>query len=393
MLGPLLAPSPRVSTDEVGRVRQNADTATKPADPEDEDTDPVTAALVDIWETLLDLRPVPHDRDLFELGAYSLLAARSLVLLEQRTGARLPMAIFLDATTIDELAAAAQEVVDDVGKTARDPNLVRIQVGDPTRVPLFVTHDLQGSAWRFRPMAQAVGVDQPVYGFESPMLEGRLDHPTIEALATFYVGAMRKVQAEGPYHLCGYSFGGILAFEMARILRAEGQEIGLLGVIDVGPGYRGLDYSRTHVPPLPYLRDAVARPDGRLPRWATPVRRLWLNHRVLARRWHQTLASGEVIVPDERLWFAWWAHWNLVGPQWSAKGYDGRVDLFWAETTKVADATDSTMGWGDPATEVTVHRVPGRHESLMASPSVDVIGATLRTLLERPPVFMADDPA
>lgn len=366
-----LADTPEVTGDETGS---------------DPDADPVAAALGEIWGTLLGTDPVPRDRDLFELGAYSLLAARSLVLLEQRTTIRLPMAVFLDTTTIDGLTAAAHQVSGgETNGPADDPTVVCIQSGDPGRPPLFVTHDLQGSAWRFRPLAEAVGGDQPVYGFESPMLEGRLDHPTIEALATFYVEAMQGVRPTGPYRLCGYSFGGILAFEMARLLRGTGQEVEVLGVIDVGPGYRGLDYSRRSLPPLPYLHDAVARSDGRLPRWAAPIRRLWLNQRVLARGWRRTLASGDAVAPDQRLWFAWWAHWNLVGPRWSASDYDGRVDLFWADTTRVVDATDPTMGWGEHATEVVVHRVPGRHESLMAPPTVDVIGAALRSLLDDRP--------
>ena len=349
-----------------------------PDDASPDDTPPddeVAATLAAIWEELLDQRPVPRDRDFFELGGYSLLAARMLVLFEQRTGRRLPMAVFLEATTIEELADAAHETA---GAPHPDPVLVRLQPGEPGRAPLFVTHDLQGSAYRLRPLAEAVGVDVPVYGFESPFLEGRHQFATIEALAAHYVDALRAVQPEGPYHLCGYSFGGILAFEMARRLRDAGDEVALLGVIDVGPGYRGLDYSRTALPPLPYLRDAIEGPDGRLPGWATPVRRLWLNRPVLAARWRRRLGRGHAVAPEERLWFAWWAHWHLVGPSWTASPYDGRIDLFWADTTV---GTDATMGWGEHAAEVVVHHIDGRHESLMAAPAVDAIGAGLRTRL------------
>ncbi|MBL8774601.1 MAG: hypothetical protein JNK12_01665 [Acidimicrobiales bacterium] len=335
---------------------------------------PLAVALTAIWEELLGVSPVPRDEDFFALGGYSLLAARMLVLLEERTGVRLPMAVFLEATTVEALAAAA----DAQAAASSHPLVVAIREGDAALPPLFLTHDLQGSAWRFRPLAEAAGGNQATYGFESPFLEGRADFLTIGSLAAHYVEGVRAVQPEGPYHLAGYSFGGILAFEIARLLRAGGDEVALLGIVDVGPGYRGLDYSRRREPPLPYLRDAVEGPTGRLPRWARPARRLWLNRWVLPRRWRRRARQGGSVPADQRLWFAWWSHWHLVGPDWAPSPYDGRIDLFWAETT---EGTDATMGWGRTGAEVVVHPVPGRHESLMDPPAVDHIGVGLRTRL------------
>lgn len=85
--------------------------------------------------------------------------------------------------------------------------------------------------------------------------------------------------------------------------------------------------------------------------------------------------------PAERLWFAWWSHWHLVGPQWAPAPYDGRIDLFWAETTV---GTDATMGWGATGAEVVVHPIPGRHEDLLRPPSLDDIAAGLRARLGTP---------
>lgn len=343
--------------------------------------DPLTATLTTIWSELLGRPDVPADEDLFALGAYSLLAAQSLVLLEQRTGVRLAMAVFLEATTVDGLAAAAHRATDGDDDDG-DHLLVRLAAGDPGRPPLFVTHDLQGSAFRFRPLAEAaVPADRAAYGFESPFLEGRRAVTTIEELAARYVTAVRSVQPAGPYHLAGYSFGGVLAFEMARLLRAAGDEVALLGIVDVGPGYRGLDYSRTETPPLPFLDAARAERDPASP-WAAwrPNRDPDLDD--LTGDWERTLARGATIPPEQRLWFAWWSHWQLVGPRWAPAPYDGRIDLFWAETT---EATDDTMGWGATGADVVVHRIPGRHEDLLRPPSLDVIGAGFRTRLGAAP--------
>lgn len=342
--------------------------------------DPLTAALTTIWSELLGRPDVPTDEDFFALGGYSLLAAQMLVLLEQRTGVRLPMATFLEATTVEQLAAAARAAAGADGAT--DPLLVPLVAGDPGLAPLFVTHDLQGSAFRFRPLAEAaVPAGRAAYGFESPFLAGRRAFPTIEAMAAGYVEAVRTVQPAGPYHLAGYSFGGILAYEMARVLRAAGDEVALLGIVDVGPGYRGLDYSRTRTPPLPFLDAALAERDRGSP-WAAWRPRGDVDAEVLAEGWERRLDAGEVIAPEERLWFAWWSHWHLVGPGWAPAPYDGRIDLFWAETT---EATDATMGWGATGAEVVVHRIPGRHEDLLRPPSLGAIGEGLRTRLGAAP--------
>ncbi len=355
--------------------------------------DPLTAALTTIWSELLGRPDVPTDGDFFALGGYSLLAAQMLVLLEQRTGVRLPMAVFLEATTVDQLAAVARATADAEADADADRDadgshggtealLVPLVPGDPEGAPLFLTHDLQGSAFRLRPLAEAaVPEGRAAYGFESPFLEGRRAFATIEAMAGRYVEALRSVQPVGPYHLAGYSFGGVLAFEMARALRAAGEEVALLGIVDVGPGYRGLDYSRTETPPLPFLDAARAEREPGSP-WAAWRPEGDLDAAALAAGWERRLAAGEVIAPEERLWFAWWSHWHLVGPQWAPAPYDGRIDLFWAETT---EATDDTMGWGATGAEVVVHRIPGRHEDLLRPPSLDAIGAGLRTRLGAAP--------
>ena len=332
--------------------------------------DDATGVLIRLFGEVLGREDVSADDDFFDLGGYSLLAARVLVLFEERTGVRLPMSTFLDGASPRSLATSAA--------SALEGPAVCVQAGSADRPTLFLTHDLQGSTWGFRHLAAALGEDQPVVGFESPLLAGVHDPATIGALADCYVEVLRARQLSGPYLLCGYSFGGILAFEMARRLRAVGEDVPVLAVIDVGPGYRGLAYSRRRLPPLPYRQD-LERAPGRLPAWARPLRRLWCNEWVLPAWWRRQLRRDGRVRADQRLWFAWWAHWSMVGPDWSPEAYDGPVDVLWATRTA---STDASLGWGDVADDVRVHRVGRHHETLLEPPEVDEVGAVVRRLID-----------
>jgi amino acid adenylation domain-containing protein len=365
--------------------------ATEYAEPER----PLEVDLVALWEELLGVAPVGVDDDFFDLGGNSLLAASMLVELEARLGHRVPMAAMLDAATVRGLAVA----VDECTAGERAPSgLVTIQEGDPDRPVLYVTHDLLGSVFRYGNLAEALGPDQPVKGFESAALTGEaFPFTRIETLALRYVTELQRAQPHGPYHLCGYSFGGILAFEMARHLRRAGEEVAMLAVVDIGPGYRGLDYGRRRPPRGPWLDLPDPPPPGasataRLRRVGTVARRApgalgpylvynsRLRHRLLPLAWRRQLRRGGRIPPRHRLWYAHQTHWKLVGPSWQGAPYDGEVVLFWSEQTASADAT---MGWAALGADVEIHRIAVDHERVLDADQVQHLATPLREVLAR----------
>lgn len=351
--------------------------------------------LVDLWQELIGVAPVGVDDDFFDLGGNSLLASQMLIELEDRLGHRVPMAALVDGVTVGDLAMA---VADHETGTRRPSGLVTIQEGDAGRPVLHIAHDLHGSAFRFRHLATALGQEQPVKGFESPALTGeRFPFTRIETLALRYVTEMQRAQPEGPYHLCGYSFGGIVAFEMARHLRRAGEEVGLLAVVDIGPGYRGIDYDRTRPPRGPSL-DLPSPPEPgagmrrRLGRFLGAVRQsprdagtyLVFNSRFRRRLlpvswWWQLRRHGRVPA-RHRLWYAYQKHWELVGPSWAGAPYDGEVTLFWSDDTASADAT---MGWAALGATVDIHRIAVAHERIMDEAEVHHLAEPLRQELDR----------
>ena len=102
-----------------------------------------------------------------------------------------------------------------------------------TRRPLFLIHPAGGQVFPYVHLAQHLGLDQPCYGLQAKGLEeGQDPHVRIEDMATYYIEALRTVQPEGPYLLGGWSMGGVVAFEMAQQLHAQGHGVALLALLD-----------------------------------------------------------------------------------------------------------------------------------------------------------------
>src|SRR5206468_10373945 len=105
-----------------------------------------------------------------------------------------------------------------------------------SRPPLFLVHGAGGGMfWGYVNLARHLGAEQPIYGFKSRGLDGREEFERIEDMAAQYIADLRALQPVGPYFLGGYCFGGNVAYEMARQLRRQGEEIGLLALMNCAP--------------------------------------------------------------------------------------------------------------------------------------------------------------
>jgi amino acid adenylation domain-containing protein len=175
-------------------------------------------SLAAIWCDVLDVKSVGLQDDFFELGGDSIRAARLFVELEQRHGIDRPMSLLMEAPTVASLALA---LADDPGWDA----LLAVQTSG-SRPPLFVVHDGTGSLSCGRAMAAGLGPDQPLYGIRCAELNGQpLRATSVEELARSYTERIRALYPHGPYVLYGVSFGGLVAIEMSRQLKAAGEDV------------------------------------------------------------------------------------------------------------------------------------------------------------------------
>lgn len=358
----------------------------------------VERAVRDIWEELLPGAVVGPDDDFFHLGGDSLLAAQMLVVVDQRLGVTVPMGRLVDARTLREVAAVVAEVAGE-GEPSTVAEVKRAR--GEARPRLWFVHDLQGSAYRVRHLAEALPPQQPVWSFESPFLRGEPDRfHSLDAFAARYVTDLLEAQPEGPYWLAGYSFGGICAYEMARQLRRDGHEVAFVGIVDVGPAYRGPGGHAGRSPFRPWFGVAKPPPEGSSPTEvvahyrgmarSSPAAfarhlmvRSGVSRLVDPLRFRVDLARRGRVRPEWRLWYAWEQHWRLAAREWDRSStYDGTVDLFWAEDTASGDAT---MGWGPLVGELRVHRFPGDHEGLLEPRGATALAVALEEVLARMP--------
>ncbi|WP_460367062.1 non-ribosomal peptide synthetase, partial [Actinocorallia lasiicapitis] len=185
--------------------------------------------LAALFAQALGLEKVAADVSFFDLGGDSIVAMR-LVGLARQAGLELsPRAVFTHQT-VEALVAARSGPQDaELGLGV----LLPIRSGGD-RAPLFCVHPAGGLAWPYFGLLRTLPPGRPVYGLQA---RGFLDpdealHASVAEAARDHVAQIRSVQPHGPYHLTGYSLGGLIAYEAACLLQAEGEEIGLLALID-----------------------------------------------------------------------------------------------------------------------------------------------------------------
>jgi thioesterase domain-containing protein len=195
---------------------------------------PTEQALVALWEELLGIAPIGVTDDFFALGGHSLLAVRLATTIERRFGRALPVARIFSQPTVEQTAIelSAALLQGEIAASSIASPLVPLRKTG-SKPPLFCVHPMGGSALVYQDLARALDPERPFYAFQAPPVEpGQETQRTIEGLAEGYLSAIREVHPNGPYYLCGWSFGGVVAFEMAQQLARAGVPEGKLVLLD-----------------------------------------------------------------------------------------------------------------------------------------------------------------
>ncbi|MFC9439956.1 alpha/beta fold hydrolase, partial [Nocardia sp. NPDC057030] len=201
------------------------------------------------------------DDDFFELGGHSLLATRLTSRIRAVVGVDVPVRLIFDAPTVAQLAPRLDEGA--AGGTDFDPVLILKAAG--TRQPLWCLHPGGGLGWFYQQLGRHLP-DRAVYAIQSRGLDGGPTAGSMAEMVADYIDRMRTLQSEGPYHLLGWSYGGVVAQAMAAELSRRGMEVGFVGVLDSQPP-RGsaADFDVTDEEAMAGVRAwAVERFDGQL---------------------------------------------------------------------------------------------------------------------------------
>lgn len=193
-------------------------------------TSPTVAVLTAIWQRVLQRPLIGVNHNFFGLGGGIHLADRLFDAIAQECGRELPSSTIYHAPTITQLASLLEQPV-----LPRFSPFVELKAGSK-QPAILIVHGLAGTVPFFELARNMATDDHPVYGIQAKGLDG-MEEPLdrVEDMAAFYLRSIRKLQPHGPYILIGYSFGGLVALEMAESMREVGEEVALLALVDAYP--------------------------------------------------------------------------------------------------------------------------------------------------------------
>jgi amino acid adenylation domain-containing protein len=363
-----------------GKIDRKALTALPYTQQSTEITPPSTEIerkLVKIWESVLSIHPIGITDDFFELGGNSLMAMSLFMEIESTFNKKLPLATLFKSSTIEQIAQQLQNEQPEFHWRS----LVAIQ-SEGSNPPLFFVHPIKGDILCYAALSQILGKNQPFYGLQARGLDGQSKPQTsIEAIAADYLAEIQKVQPQGPYHLGGYSFGGVVAFEMAQQLRAQNSEVNLVALLDPYP---------------PQFLNSSSRIQRHLQRLMkmTTTKEKWsyiygrLGGRLKQFNAKSSLSKGASLSIDARK-FLLEETFHQAFSSYCPKSYTGKLVLFKTLSVFVDDdiaptgIIDLTLKWGDLAQDgLEVFDIPSHHADLLELPTVDLLAETLKKHLD-----------
>ncbi|GGR20807.1 non-ribosomal peptide synthetase [Deinococcus ruber] len=340
---------------------------------------PLELQVAALWGALLEVPPESiglHD-NFFNLGGHSLLAARLMAQIESAFGVRIPLTALFQEPTVAALTRHLEPEA-----VPLPPQVIPLQPGG-SELPLFCIPGIGGQIASIRELAAAMAPEQPVYGLDAPGTNKQITPvQSVVALADSYLPALRQVQPHGPYFLCGHSFGGLIAYELARQLQQAGETVGLVMLLDT------YTPRPQQVSPFLWLQALYrAGSDELRAAWQQPreytrknLRRLRTAGRSVVRRWkrHQSMTTPG----DVPAWSAASVQASLqAAARYHAAPLQAPVVLLKARDRWLIEPL---FTWEDVTRRpVDVKTVGGNHANMVGSEHAEALAVVLKQELSR----------
>ncbi|QKW53633.1 non-ribosomal peptide synthetase [Streptomyces buecherae] len=344
---------------------------------------PTEEILCGLYAQVLGLPVVGAEDSFFDLGGNSLLATRLIAQIQSTLGVELQISALFQTPTPASLAHAVQ-----AGTTSGHALKVLLPLRPSgSRLPLFCLHPAGGISWPYAGLLRHLGPDYPLYGLQACGLAKPEALPTtVEEMAADYLEHIRTVQPAGPYHLLGWSFGGMVAHALATQLQRDGEQVALLALLDTFPPGEEDDEA---MPPLSeqdrlaHLLGDVAGYDGQ----DASAKELDRDRMVDILRRERAVPAHLL---DERPLAALTAVYNnntrlLRG--FTPEPFKGDLLLF----TVAQPAHDNPPGTGQVPQawqpyvtgRITTHTITSKHRQMMRPEALAQLGPLLATTLDR----------
>ncbi|MBL9174392.1 MAG: AMP-binding protein [Verrucomicrobiales bacterium] len=334
--------------------------------------DELERALCDLWQRLLGHPQVGIEDDFFLLGGDSVRAMQCLLEVESTFGRRLTPSVFLPTATVAVLAQRLREPAAD--STA--VSLVPLKEGGPGR-PLYLVHSIYGSFLHYRALLESADFGRPVFGIQCPVgTAGPNGANSLEAMAAASIAALRAFQPAGPYALAGHSFGGLLAYEMARQLRESGHAVSFVGILDTDLGLHREMRRDVETSFAAFFRNLPFHFRDRGVRGLVGNRWAIFRHRWRTRGRPPQDRSFEFRDLDPELRRLAWSHVEAARA-YVPKPIRGEAWFFGATVRPLFRPRNPAEVWRTLVPEgLRVHLLPGNHFSILTEPSQVVALAT-----------------
>lgn len=339
--------------------------------------------LVEIWQKILDVRPVGIHDNFFDVGGHSLAGASLISRVNRTFGLDLSIRVLFEAPTVARLTSVVEveqrnlsELKRKAVKEKSPSYLVELQ-SDRGKTRVFFFPGGGGGEPEFfvyAKLARHVGTAYCFYGLRARGADGKSDpHRGVEEMAADYVEAIRTVQPHGPYFLVGECFGGVAAHEAARQLQAEGEKIALLALMDtqrptkrIYLDYRVRRLYNHYIQAIPFhwkkwlaleYREKIPYLFEKVTRARSHSLQLMESKRGRAQAVLEVNTDKGIVDHLDRIR----DRYRRVLRWHNPKLYDGQVHVLVNEEYYTRDRT---LGWGKLALKgLEIHKLPGNHHT------------------------------
>ncbi|MEY2903748.1 MAG: hypothetical protein RLY89_2854 [Bacteroidota bacterium] len=341
--------------------------------------------IAKIWSSILSKQKVGIRDDFFEMGGHSNLAVLAMIRLEKETGIRLPIAAIFQSPTVEELSKLALNQGNGQLLGVADNAAIVPLKPFGNKPPLMIVHGFNMSVLMFMPIARQLDHMQPVYGIQPKGLH-KLDSPlmTMEEIANEYIQEMLEKVPSNAYALAGYSFGGFVAFEMAKQLRSMGIKVTMLAMFDCNAetGYfretsmqKLVRKSYRQFPKFEFILKSFLR---------DPKETLSYQLFFLRSKWKNLFRLNESASQEEQEETLLDIRYEYALKHYHLNLSANDIDLFRVKKRLYFVPDQEYLGWRENTMrDVFIHEVPGDHKTFLISPNHIEFAKVLQSVLKR----------
>jgi amino acid adenylation domain-containing protein len=336
-----------------------------------------------IWQECLNQERIDIFSNFFEIGGHSIMAVNIMIRIEKATGKRIPLSALFQHSTIEKLAKILN-----TDKEVSSEYLVPFKT-EGTKPPLFIIHGGGLNILNFAHVINHFDEDQPIYGFQGIGPDGYDNwFESIEAMAACYIDSIIKINPKGPYAIAGFSFGGVVAFEIARQLKEQGKIISIIALLDTyvdSSYYYGSFSQKRLVRYYDHTRRRIDFLKEMLTSWKSLKQHVSSKKKYILKKHfglkdvitEQQEAALKHFIEADMMVTKIVDRYHLIPQQFE-------VDLFRAKDDPVYKLDPTHLGWKKAALKgVNIHNIAGDHLRIVDPPNDKILAKMLQDILDK----------